>query len=417
MQNKLKRTIIGTLDDKYYLYEKLGFGASCIAYLATPIDDDTKQFAAKILFHKNDRHNTIFEQETKILSRLNVSNNEASKNIIYMENYKSNAILRLFTQSEDKPQDKFRDISEEELNDKPKEELETVDYICLALAGKGELFDYLKCYSKGFSEDIARFLFSQILNGVNYCHQMGFIHRDLKLENILFDNDWIIKISDFGLSSTKRRSKYDYDNCNIVGTDCYLAPELAIKKQRGSEIKQQYYGQPADVYSLGILLFTMVVAKYPFSIAIQTDEHSRFDYLVNKDHEQFWEEYEENKTALDLSNEFKSLIFLMLSVDPCERPSMAEILEHAWMKLPTPPKSEVDEELIEREIMIKRAKNIDNELIRRQKDREEQEMLKEKNNRDRESKILIQIHNNHFSDEVKRVSKKQAKKEMNKVRK
>jgi len=209
-QYKLKKVIIGVLDDKYYLYEELGVGASCIAYLASPINDEYKKFAVKVIINENVRHNpfSCFEREIKALSQLSDNNNEASKNIIYMENYKSNAILKLFNSSQDKSQEKHNDMSEniyqEDPHDEHQEEvLETVDYICLGLAEKGELFDYLKYYSKGFTEDIARFLFTQILNGVNYCHQIGFVHRDLKLDNILFDSNWIIKISDFGLSATK----------------------------------------------------------------------------------------------------------------------------------------------------------------------------------------------------------------------
>ena len=65
-------------------------------------------------------------------------------------------------------------------------------YIVLEYAEKGELFDYVYYPKKGFGERFGRYIFKQILNGLNGCHQNGIAHRDLKMENIMLDKDFNI---------------------------------------------------------------------------------------------------------------------------------------------------------------------------------------------------------------------------------
>jgi len=72
-----------------------------------------------------------------------------------------------------------------------------VSAVVLELAPNGCLFDYVKIM-EGFHIDIARFYFKNLLNGLKYMHENGLVHRDIKLENILFDRDYILKIADFG---------------------------------------------------------------------------------------------------------------------------------------------------------------------------------------------------------------------------
>ena len=73
-----------------------------------------------------------------------------------------------------------------------------VSYIILELAQGGEVFDYI-ANSGRFQESIARYYFHQFMRGLKYCHDKGVAHRDLKPENILLDEDFNLKIADFGL--------------------------------------------------------------------------------------------------------------------------------------------------------------------------------------------------------------------------
>ena len=100
----------------------------------------------------------------------------------------------------------------------------------------------------------------------------------------------------------------------------------------------------------------------------------------------------------------------MLSVNPFERPSIAKIFDHTWMKLSTPPKKVVDQELNDREIIIKIAKKLESEKIKKQKEMEEQEVL-DKTLLKRKRKTVIVFENPYFNlpDEVKELVKNKKK--------
>ncbi|XP_019420414.1 PREDICTED: serine/threonine-protein kinase SRK2I-like isoform X2 [Lupinus angustifolius] len=132
----------------------------------------------------------------------------------------------------------------------------TTTHLALVLeyAGGGELFDRI-CNNGPFTEDLARFFFQQLISGVGYCHSMQICHRDLKMENILLDGNPVplLKICDFGFSKSNllhSRPK------STVGTPTYVAPEVFFR--------QEYDGKAVDVWSCGVILYTMLVGAYPF---------------------------------------------------------------------------------------------------------------------------------------------------------
>jgi len=102
------------------------------------------------------------------------------------------------------------------------------------------------------TEEKARVYFQQMIQALEYCHQLNIIHRDLKPENILIDKkNNCLKISDFGLS-TILKSKDELIN-NACGTTNYLAPEVI--KLVG------YQGQPSDIWSAGVILYNCVTGS------------------------------------------------------------------------------------------------------------------------------------------------------------
>jgi len=113
-----------------------------------------------------------------------------------------------------------------------------MSYIAFKLAEHGDLFDLISKHGP-LSEKMAWFCFRQILEGINYCHRKGITHRDLKLENLLIDKDFDIKIADFGFAAF---TPPDANNGNLmtlltenVGTKGYKAPEIEnIVKTFGS---------------------------------------------------------------------------------------------------------------------------------------------------------------------------------------
>lgn len=119
-------------------------------------------------------------------------------------------------------------------------------YIVSEYASNGELFDYL--VSKKFlSQEEAMHFFRQLIFGLEYLHNLGICHRDLKPENILLDEQFSIKIADFGFAR--------YAKNNIAETSCgsphYAAPEVI----RG----EPYDGRAADIWSCGVILYALLV--------------------------------------------------------------------------------------------------------------------------------------------------------------
>ena len=87
---------------------------------------------------------------------------------------------------------------------KKKDKERVVNYIALEICEAGELFDLI-AHGGAFSENVARHYFKQFMNGLKYCHDEGICHRDLKPENLLLDQNFDLKIADFGFASLIER--------------------------------------------------------------------------------------------------------------------------------------------------------------------------------------------------------------------
>ncbi|KAJ6237563.1 kp78a-related [Anaeramoeba flamelloides] len=170
----------------------------------------------------------------------------------------------------------------------------------------GELFDYL-VQNKKLKESVARKFFRQLLQGISYCHFSNIIHRDLKLENLLLDKNLNLKIIDFGLSNFERKDQLLKTFC---GSPSYSAPEILRR--------QQYSGFKSDVWSMGVILYLMVVGSPPF---FSMNARDLFQKIVTGSY--ILPNY--------LPEGLKDLIPRMLSVDPANRISIKEILTHEWV--------------------------------------------------------------------------------------
>jgi len=117
----------------------------------------------------------------------------------------------------------------------------------------GELFMHLR-KSKVFSEERVRFYGAEITLAITYLHDSGIVYRDLKLENILLDQEGHIKITDFGLS--KEEMTFGATTTTFCGTPEYLAPEV---------LEDSEYGRAVDWWGLGVIMFEMMTSKLPFT--------------------------------------------------------------------------------------------------------------------------------------------------------
>eukprot|EP01063_Lacrimia_lanifica_P034215 TRINITY_DN627_c0_g2_i1.p1 TRINITY_DN627_c0_g2~~TRINITY_DN627_c0_g2_i1.p1 ORF type:complete len:608 (+),score=247.46 TRINITY_DN627_c0_g2_i1:46-1869(+) len=166
-------------------------------------------------------------------------------------------------------------------------------------------------------EDTARSYFQQIVVGMNYVHSQGVVHRDLKPENILVTNDGLCKITDFGLSNVQNTDTMGHvpSNLNVqtcCGTPYYVAPEVVTKKEG-------YSGFTSDVWSLGIILYVMLVGELPFTakdLRSLLHKISKGEYKI--------------PAAAKLSNEAKDLLSRILVPKVKNRITLKEIAEHPW---------------------------------------------------------------------------------------
>lgn len=186
-------------------------------------------------------------------------------------------------------------------------------YILLEICPNGSLMELLKA-RKSLTEPEVRYFMVQIIGAIKYLHSRRVIHRDLKLGNIFFDPEMELKIGDFGLASVlapNTSRKY-----TICGTPNYIAPEVLGGKNTGHSFE-------VDVWAIGVMMYALLCGKPPFQ---------------SKDVQVIYERIKQNEYSFPssdrypISNEAKSLITDILATNPLQRPTLDEILDHAWFK-------------------------------------------------------------------------------------
>jgi len=187
-------------------------------------------------------------------------------------------------------------------------ETEKTLYLVMEYASGGEVFDYLVLHGR-MKEKEARAKFRQIVSAVQYCHQKKIIHRDLKAENLLLDSEMNIKIADFGFSNEfVPGNKLD----TFCGSPPYAAPELFQGKK--------YDGPEVDVWSLGVILYTLVSGSLPFDGSTLRELRERV--LRGKYRIPFY-----------MSTDCENLLKKFLVLNPTRRASLEVIMKDKWMNM------------------------------------------------------------------------------------
>nr|XP_043902648.1 MAP/microtubule affinity-regulating kinase 3a isoform X19 [Solea senegalensis] len=185
-------------------------------------------------------------------------------------------------------------------------ETERTLYLVMEYASGGEVFDYLVAHGR-MKEKEARAKFRQIVSAVQYCHQKHIVHRDLKAENLLLDADMNIKIADFGFSNEfTMGNKLD----TFCGSPPYAAPELFQGKK--------YDGPEVDVWSLGVILYTLVSGSLPFDG--QNLKELRERVLRGKYRIPFY-----------MSTDCENLLKRFLVLNPSKRGTLEQIMRDRWI--------------------------------------------------------------------------------------
>ncbi|KAI9282256.1 kinase-like domain-containing protein [Sporodiniella umbellata] len=202
--------------------------------------------------------------------------------------------------------------------------LRTLDFVKIGRNRFGLVLDYcnqgdfnsLMC-GRGLDSKEVHAYFKQLLNGVKYLHDAGVAHRDLKPDNLLLDGH-ILKIGDFGSCDVFRAEgeRTDAMSRGRVGTTPYMAPEIF---KGGS-----YWGAMADIWSIGIIFFSMHHTCVPFYSARIQDSNFR----------QYLRTYDEKKypSFEELPSESKRVLYNILNPDSNKRPNILSILNDPWVK-------------------------------------------------------------------------------------
>ncbi|XP_011699659.1 PREDICTED: serine/threonine-protein kinase polo isoform X1 [Wasmannia auropunctata] len=175
-------------------------------------------------------------------------------------------------------------------------------YIILELCRKRSMMELHK-RRKALSECETRYFMKQILDGVYYLHQHRIIHRDLKLGNLFLNDDLQVKIGDFGLAT---RLEHDGERKKTVcGTPNYIAPEVLTKIGHSYE---------ADIWSIGCIMYTLLVGKPPFETSSLKETYSRIKQV-------------QYKTPVHISKPAMNMVANMLQLNPSKRPTVAKLMK------------------------------------------------------------------------------------------
>lgn len=240
-------------------------------------------------------------------------------------------------------------------------------FLILEYVHGGELFERMKANNTGTSEEFARQYFVQLLSGVNYCHEKGIVHRDLKPENLLLSDSSesaVLKIADFGLSAVTFAAESIIDNSfsvtntnnndalidafssinvngapvtpnlrrfkSVVGSPHYTAPEVMDPDPSG------YDGTKVDMWSSGIILYTLLTGKQPFHVEYATcatfkkfkNWLTEYNHSVQEGREIVWPTWFFTSRISPIA---ASLLVSLLQIDPSLRVTASQAMQHPWI--------------------------------------------------------------------------------------
>lgn len=277
-----------SIDNKYIILERKGKGATANVYLVEDKNNKAK-YAVKVLKEVT----PYFEKEIEILQKVSILKNPYIINLIH---YGEGPVKK---------------SSKPETNNQ---------YMVLDYASKGELFDYIYCSEKGLDEKHAKLIFHKILKGLQAIHNSGICHRDLKMQNILVDDNFNPKICDFGFGAKIMGEDGSGRLNEFIGTPNYAAPEIYLHRP--------YDGVKVDIFSMGVVLLNLVTCRMGFVQATRLDKYYRC--IMAKKYNMYWNLV--SGIIGNVSEDLKNLYIKMVTFTPEQRPSIDDIFQDPWMK-------------------------------------------------------------------------------------
>ena len=260
----------------YVATECLGSGVQATVYAAHSLDGDEDQTFAIKVFDRDDSQSLVeFPAELKALQLT-----AGHLNIVSLLDHAYNGITV--------------QVSNEVLEGKPVMVFEQCRY--------GDLLDFMKGHGAVLETKLLKFIFLQVCEGLKALHTKAQLcHLDIKLENVLISEEGTVKLCDFGMVQSTE------DQLVISqGTQAYMAPEVFNKNAH-----ETYKGIPADIHSLGVLLWTLHFGMHPFSSSEPSDRYYAF---FQRNPSAFWRQHPaiKKQVGMIIDEDFKNLITAML---------------------------------------------------------------------------------------------------------
>ena len=307
MENKIEDTI----DYKYIIKRKLGSGWTSSVFFVTERNNNT-EYVAKVLKDKDDE-NFIkqYYNEIKFLTELKQKN---IPNIINIIDSGEGPIIR---------------------KDKNDGKPEIRKYIVLEYAKNRQLFDFILYSEKGLGETYSKAIFYKIVKIIQSFHEVGICHKDIKLENILLDENFTLKVADFGLAANNSPKLEEY-----FGSEPYTPPEIIANVPHD--------GFKVDIFCLGVTL--MSLTYYLPGLTKASSDCEFYKAIIEEREDKYWDMIEPI-IGKDISEEFKDLFIQMVSNIPENRPTIQEVLIHRWFnsykEMNEEEKANLEKEIIE----------------------------------------------------------------------
>ncbi|XP_012842087.1 PREDICTED: serine/threonine-protein kinase BLUS1-like [Erythranthe guttata] len=217
-------------------------------------------------------------------------------------------------------------------------------WVIMPFMAEGSCLHLMKiAYPEGFEESAIGSILKETLKALEYLHQHGHIHRDVKAGNILMDTNGEVKLADFGVSACLfDRGDRQRSRNTFVGTPCWMAPEV-LQPGTGYDFK-------ADIWSFGITALELAHGHAPFSkyppmkVLLMTIQNAPpgLDYDRDK----------------RFSKSFKEMVAMCLVKDQTKRPTAEKLLKHSFFKNAKPPELSVKKLFVDLPPLGKRVKDL-----------------------------------------------------------
>jgi serine/threonine protein kinase len=313
--NEFKKESQTILDSKYKIIKKIMKSDNNKVVLA--IDTKTnKKYAVKIMLSNQ---NNIFRTSIEKQAFYHAKISESSENLIKFIGVKFGGEKKKIKYSQPR----------------------MCHYVILEYAARGEIFNYVRLNGAIYHR-VSRFYFKQLVEGVESMHNLNICHRDIKVDNLLLDEKFNLKISDFEFCQEIRHPNNDIIyHIDKLGTFSYMAPEFFCSRKHpiSNEFKIYHTGDKADIFSIGVVLFILLTGFFPFTIAEKYDKNYRLFY--EKKYSQFWQKKKIKHIESNLPDSAKDLLNKIFESDPEKRITLKEIKQHKFYNEPAADEIEV----------------------------------------------------------------------------